>query len=120
MSSRFLALPCLMILCAAACGGGTSKTAAPAAAATSAAASTSGTPEFGVKECDDYIAKYSACVSAKAPEASRAAMAQALDQSKAAWKAAASTPEGRQSLATMCTQALTAAKTSMQVYGCEW
>ena len=120
MSPRFLALPCLVVLCAAACGGSATKTDAPAAAAAPAAASMSGTPEFGVKECDEYIAKYSACVSAKAPEASRAAMAQALDQSKAAWKAAASTPEGRQSLAAMCTQALTAAKTSMQVYGCEW
>lgn len=117
MSPRFLAVPCVLILCAAACGGGASKTDAPAAAAT---ASTSTTPEFGVKECDEYLAKYSACVSAKAPEASRAALAQALEQSKASWKAAASTPEGRQSLVTVCTQAMTAAKASMSVYGCEW
>jgi hypothetical protein len=92
--------------------------AAGASAASSAAAST--TAEFGVPECDDYLAKYLACVDSKVPEAARAMVRQQLDQTKAAWKQAASTPQGKAGLAMGCRQAHDAAKTSMAAYGCSW
>jgi hypothetical protein len=115
---------------AVACGGGSPKeTASASAVAVESLASeraatpvsiTAASAGFGVKECDDYLAKYTTCVSANVPAAVRAAMVAALDQSKNQWKAAASTPEGRAGLAQACTQAREAARASLQVYGCSW
>jgi len=117
-----------------ACGGGEKSAPPPAQAApaaTAAAAPAGGAPastsaasaasaEFGVPECDDYLAKYLACIDSKVPEAARAMVRQQLDQTKAAWKQAASTPQGKAGLAMGCKQALDAAKTSMAAYGCSW
>jgi len=75
---------------------------------------------IGVPECDEYIKKYEACIDAKVPEASRAAMRQAFDQVRATWKQTAASPGGKEGLAMGCTQALAAAKQSTAAYGCEW
>ena len=109
-----------------ACSGGGESARPPAAspqaaapATTSAAATTAGA-EFGVPECDDYFKKYLACIDSKVPEAARAQVRQSLDQTKAAWKQAASTPEAKAALATGCKQATETAKTAMAAYGCTW
>ncbi len=95
--------------------------AAPSASSAVVQASTKGAlAEFGVKECDDYLKKYTECVSSRVPEQVRAAMIAAVDQSRGQWKAAAATAEGRAGLAKSCTQALRAAKASLQSYGCSW
>jgi hypothetical protein len=106
----------------AACGGGSQ----PAPPATSAPAPTQPPAtqpvvtagQFGVAECDDYMAKYLACVDSKVPEAARAMVRQQLEQTKDAWQKAAATPEGKAGLATGCKAAADAAKTSMAAYGC--
>jgi len=72
----------------------------------------------GVPECDDYLSKYQACVDSKVPEAARAALRQSLDQTRAAWRSAMTTPGGKNGMAAACTQARDAAKTSMAAYGC--
>ena len=41
-----------------------------------------------------------------------------MEQTKAQWKQAAATPEGRAGLAMGCKAATDAAKTAMQAYGC--
>ena len=92
-------------------------TAAPAAPATTAAAAEA---EFGVPECDDYLKKYLACIDTKVPESARAMVRQGVDQTKAQWKAAASTPEAKAALATGCKQATETAKTAMAAYNCTW
>ena len=91
-----------------ACGGG-SQSAPPAtqppattAPAANSAAANVAAGDFGVPECDEYMRKYLTCIETKVPEAGRAMMKQSLDQQKAAWKQAASTPEGRNALATGC------------------
>jgi hypothetical protein len=89
-------------------------TATPPAATTAPATVDS----VGVPECDSYITKYSACVSGKVPEASRAQLQASLDQMRQAWKQAAATDAGRASLAQACTQANDAAKSSMAAFGC--
>lgn len=112
------------LLALAACGGGSHEappaTSAPAPAqpATTQAAAASTAGQFGVPECDDYMAKYLACVDSKVPEAARAMVRQQLDQTKEAWQKAAATPEGKAGLATGCKAASDAAKTSMAAYGC--
>jgi hypothetical protein len=76
--------------------------------------------EFGVPECDSYMKKYIACVDSKVPEAARAMMRQQLDQTKAAWKQAAATPQGKAGLAMGCQQADQASAMVMKNYGCAW
>jgi hypothetical protein len=87
---------------------------APAAAPADAAAGA----QFGVAECDDYIKAYTDCVNSKVPDAARAQLQAALDQSKQAWQLAASNAEGRSSLGVACRQAQEAARASMKAYGC--
>ena len=113
-------------LVAAACGGGTEpapppqKAAAPPVTAAARPPAAVADGDFGVKECDDYIRKYLACVDSKVPEAARAMVRQGLEQTRTSWKQAASTPEGRSGLASACTQATAAARQSMGAYGCQW
>lgn len=96
----------------------------PAASATPGAAPATETQVnaagdgIGVPECDDYLNKYQACVASKVPEAARASMTQALDQMRSGWRTAATTPEGKAGLASACSQARAAMKTSMSAYGC--
>jgi hypothetical protein len=92
---------------AAGCGGSGS---APAPSTAGAS--------FGVPECDDYIAKYEACLNGKVPDAARDMVRQQLDATRASWKQAASTPEGKASLAAGCKMATETARTAMQAYGC--
>jgi hypothetical protein len=76
--------------------------------------------EFGVPECDEYLKKYAACVDSKMPENVRGTVRQQLEQTKAMWKQAAATPQGKAGLAMGCKQALDSAKMAMQAYGCQW
>jgi len=134
MKLRFaMSVTSLAALSLIACSGGGGQSAAtppPAAAATAAPAATTASPaaaaadagasEFGVPECDEYIKKYLACIDSKVPESARAMVRQGLDQTKASWKQAASTPEGKQGLAMGCKQATETAKSAMAAYGCSW
>ena len=90
----------------------TTNTAATPASTTTSAAVT------GVAECDEYISKYEACVKDKVPASMRAQMQATLDASRNAWKTAASTPQGKATLAKTCTDALAAARQAMGSYGC--
>ena len=87
--------------------------AAPVASAPVAAADS-----LGIPECDDYLTRYEACVNSKVPEATKATLQQSLAQMRTAWKAAATTDAGKQSLAAACKQAHDGAKAMMQQYGC--
>jgi hypothetical protein len=109
------------------CGGGekpaaeaprTTMPPATLAPATTMPAAAAG--DFGVAECDNYMKKYMACVESKVPEAQRVMMRQQLDATKAAWKQAAATPQGKASLASACTQMDAQTKPAMKAYGCTW
>lgn len=123
MKSTSFGLLSLAVAFTAACGEAPApaKT-APAVPPTQAAAAPApaAAAEFGVAECDDYMTKYLACVDSKVPEAARAALRQSLDQTKAQWKQAAATPEGKSGLAMACKQMTETAKVSMTAYGCSF
>ena len=91
---------------------------APAAPAPAGPVSVAGGDSTGVPECDAYIKNYSTCLDSKVPEASRAALRQAFDQTRETWKKAAADPNMKAALATGCKQANDAAKTAMTAYGC--
>ncbi len=73
----------------------------------------------GVPECDDYISKYEKCINSKVPEMARATMKAAFDQTRASWKSAAATPEGKQGLAAACKMAMDSTKQAVAAYGCD-
>lgn len=116
------------LLLTAACGE--SKAPAPAAttapaatvapATTAPAATTAADADFGVAECDNFMKSWLACVDSKVPEAMRGTYKTAIEQNKASWKLAASTPQGRAGLAMACTQQIAAAKQALATYNCAW
>ncbi len=74
----------------------------------------------GVPECDDYIAKYEACLKGKVPEAARGALESSIAQMRQSWKQVAANPQARTALAGGCKQARETSKQSMAAYSCEW
>lgn len=75
---------------------------------------------IGVPECDEYIAKYEACIKNNVPENMKATMESTFEQSRKAWKTAAATPQGKATLGSTCKQAMETAKQSMAAYKCDF
>jgi hypothetical protein len=73
----------------------------------------------GVAECDLYIEKMRACARQMIREAQEP-MEESMTTMKQAWRDAASTPEGRQALASGCAQAFAAAKSAYASMGCSF
>lgn len=128
MKKRILLPMCVVIgLLLVACGKTEVKvdtnrnSAAPAA--TTAPASTPATAvlssdKIGVPDCDDFIAKYDACVTDKVPEVARAQYKTAIDQWRTSWRQLAANPNTKATLAVACKQAAETARTSMKAYNC--
>jgi hypothetical protein len=76
--------------------------------------------KIGVPECDDFIAKYDACVSSKVPEAARAQYKNAVAQWRASWKKLADNPATKGTLAAACKQAAEQQAAALKSYGCTW
>ncbi len=74
--------------------------------------------KIGVPECDDFIAKYEACVSDKVPEASRAQYKSAVAQWRASWKKLAENPATKGTLTAACKQAAEQQAAALKAYGC--
>jgi len=88
-------------------------------ASTSGTASTASSAEkIGVAECDDFIAKYDACVSGKVPEAQRAMYKNAIDQWRKGWKQLADNPATKPTLAAQCKKIADQQNTALKAYGC--
>ena len=83
---------------------------------TTSSTTTSG-EKIGIPECDDFIAKYEACVS-KAPEAQRAQFQASLKQWRDSWRQLAKNDMTKGTLAAACKQAMEQAKSSMKSYNC--
>jgi len=125
-----------MILIAGCGGAGTNTAANTAANKSNTAVATNTAPanttaktdvapagdSVGVAECDEYIKKYEACltkIAAKNPQV-EGPMKTAFEAQRNGFKTAASTPQGKATLATACKQAIDTAKASTSAYACEW
>jgi hypothetical protein len=113
---------CLMLgMLLMACGGGTETTnSGTSTNSASSNTSTASGDKIGVPECDDYIAKYEACINAKVPESMRATVKSSMETARKQWKDLAATPQGKAGLATACKAATDAAKQATSAYGCAW
>jgi hypothetical protein len=76
--------------------------------------------KIGIPECDDFIAKYDACVSSKVPEAQQAQLKSAVNQWRASWKKLAANPATKGTLAAACKQAADQQAAALKSYGCTW
>jgi hypothetical protein len=93
-------------------------TMAKPAATQSATSTPAHADKIGVAECDDYLAKVEACVSHKVPEAQRAQFKMTIETSRKGWQQAASTPQGKATLAAICKQATEQARTAYKTFNC--
>jgi hypothetical protein len=82
-------------------------------------ASSSG-EKIGIAECDDFLAKYDACVTKNVPEAQKAQYESSLKQWRDTWRDLAKNPMTKGTLAAACKQAAAQAKTSMKSYNCNF
>ena len=116
MLTRFLFTVC--VLCAFLLVGCSKSQTTTTTNSPSKETSSSSAGAIGVPECDDFIAKYDACVSGKVPGAARAQYKNALEEWRKSWRQAASTPEGKASLAAACKQIAEQQRTAMKSFGC--
>lgn len=114
-SSSALMLSLALVACGQSNQPGAPKVSAQTEKPTTKAATDS---SVGIFECDDYLAKYEACVASKVPEAARASLIQSLNETRAAWHGAAGQAGGKDALASICKQSRESMKTTMAAYGC--
>ena len=74
--------------------------------------------KIGVPECDDFIAKYDACITNHVPEAARAQYKTSIEQWRTSWHKLAANPQTKTTLAAACKTAVEQARTSMKTYNC--
>ena len=91
-----------------------------ATTSTPAAKTAAASEKIGVPECDDFIAKYEACVSDKVPEASRAQFNTSITEWRKSWKQLAANPATKGTLTAACKQAAESARSSMKSYNCSF
>lgn len=102
-------------------GRAAANTAAPAnTAASNSATTTAAGEKIGVAECDDFLAKYDACVSGKVPAQARAQFESGMKQWRESWRKLAANPQTKSTLAGVCKTSMESARTSMKAYGCEF
>ena len=93
----------------------------PTTTATTTTTTTASSGEkIGVAECDDFIAKYDACVSSKVPEAQRAQYKASIAEWRKGWKKLAENPLTKETLVAACKQAATQQEAALKTYGCSW
>jgi predicted small secreted protein len=97
----------------------TTGTPAPAASPASTTSKTSG-EKIGIPECDDYLARYEACVSGYVPEAARAQYNASLDTLRTSWRQMAADPKTKAGLAKTCEIATERAKQDFKMFRCEF
>lgn len=77
--------------------------------------------KIGVPECDDFIAKYEACVSTHVPEAQQTQYRENIEGYRSAWRQQLLTnPLIKAALPAACKRHAEQARISMKQYGCEF
>ena len=85
---------------------------------TTTSSTTTSSEKIGIPECDDFIAKYDACVSSKVPEMVRGQFKNALADWRKNWKKLAEDPANKEQLTKACKQAAEQQAAALKSYGC--
>ena len=75
---------------------------------------------IGVPSCDEYISKYEKCIGDNVPEAARAPLKEAFEQTRTSWKGLAANETTKSGLDSACKQALEMSKTALSMYKCQF
>ena len=95
---------------------GSTTASTPATTTTTASAG----DKVGVPECDEFLAKYEACVSGKVPELARAQYQSSLKQLRESWKKLAENPQTKGTLTSVCKQSKEQTEAALKTYGCSF
>ena len=80
-----------------------------------------GGEKIGVPECDDFIAKYEACISAHVPAAQMTKYKENIEGYRRAWRQQiAANPDVKAALPAACKRHLEQARVTMKQFGCEF
>ena len=91
-----------------------------ASAATSNSNAAGNTEKVGVAECDDFIAKYEACISAHVPDAQKQQHQGNIDALRSSWRQLASNAGAKEPLELMCKRQVVQARESMKEFNCQF
>lgn len=90
-------------------------------AATTANSSSAGnTEKVGVAECDEFIAKYEACISGHVPDAQKKQHQDNINALRNSWRQLAVNTGAKETLALMCKRQVVQARESMQSFNCQF
>jgi hypothetical protein len=76
--------------------------------------------KVGIEACDDFIAKYEACVTTKLPAAAQPPAKDVIGQMRTLWKGMAANPGTKDRIPGLCQQTAEAIKQQTAVLGCQW
>jgi acetamidase/formamidase len=76
--------------------------------------------KVGVPLCDEFLAKYEACITSKAPAEAQVQMKQMIGTMRTAWKSMADNPQTKPQVETVCKQSTDAIKQQSAALGCQW
>ena len=85
----------------------------------SAAAKTNSSEKIGIPECDDFIARYNACIADHVPEAKRTEYKENIDAFARAWKQLMANSD-KNTVAAACKRHSDMARENMKQFGCEF
>lgn len=91
----------------------------PATATTSSTASNA--EAIGVAECDDFIAKYEACISDHIPEAQKRQYRENIDAWRKSWRQLVTGNQmSKEAMAATCKRHILQSREGMKSFGCEF
>lgn len=94
-------------------------TTASPAASPAASTTTASAEKIGIAECDDFLAKYEACI-AKVPEAGRSAYKTSMEQWRDSWRKMAANPTTKAGLTQVCKTQMENSKQTLKAIGCDF
>jgi hypothetical protein len=74
----------------------------------------------GVAACDDFLEKYTTCVTSKLPAAAQSTYKAQLDQTRKMWLDMAKNPGAKSAMEASCKQTMDTMKTALSSYGCSF
>jgi hypothetical protein len=74
--------------------------------------------KVGIPECDDFIAKYDACVANKVPEMMRAQYKSMVTEWRNSWKKLAADPSSKPTVVAACKQMAAQQAAALKAFGC--
>jgi hypothetical protein len=74
----------------------------------------------GVAACDDFLEKYTTCVTSKMPAAVQSTYKTQLDQTRKMWLDMAKNPGAKSAMEASCKQTMDSMKTALSSYGCSF